>query len=205
SNRYSTFIGILLALVSVTGAIVAWRVAVASSDAGSADTHGVLAAVDKEEAALGATITVIGHETAYEGFVRDDALHQAFDKLGRDFADDASAFGAAAERTLDFLPRAFLDRNDRFNVQRDLGEEVADRTLNKDVNAQASFDAADKARSKVQWLLFDLIWLGGALLMLTLADAVQNALRHVFLAAGIGIFAVAAVAAVLIEVVSGIV
>ena len=56
SNRFSNMVAILIALVTTIGAIIAWRVAVASSDAGSADTTGLLVAVDREDATTQATL-----------------------------------------------------------------------------------------------------------------------------------------------------
>lgn len=201
TSRYSTFVAIMIALVSVVGAIVAWRVAVASSDAGSADTRGLLATVDKEDATTKATIFAIGHQTAFAAFRRNDALSEAFYALGgADRNRIAAAFEAAANRTLDFIPRAYLNRQDELDVQRDMGEEIAQATVNKDINAQPYFDAADAARVKVQWLLFDLIWLGVALLLLTLADAIQNPLRYVCLIGGLGIFVLGTLVAALIEI-----
>ncbi len=202
SSHYSTSIAVLIVLVSVVGAIVAWRVAVALSDAGSADTRGLLAAVDKEDAATQGMITVLGHQTAYEAFVRNNSLYNAFYQLGSNYSAQASAFESAATRALDFLPRQYLDRDDKLDVQRDLGESIAEISLNKDVNSKPSFDSADRARQKAQWLLLVLTWLGGALLLLTLSDAILNPLRYLFLLGGLGSLMLGTAAVVLIEIVA---
>jgi len=199
SQRFSNMVAILIALVTVSGAIVAWRIAVATSEAGSADTTGLLAAVDKEDATTEATIYAIGHQTAYAAFLRDDSLANALYTLGGNFTDAANALEAAANRTLDYIPRAYLDRNLNFKVQRDIGENVAESTVRKDINAQPHFDAADAARARAQWLLFVLLWLGFALLLLTLADAIRNPLRYLFLLGGMSIYILGTLAATLIE------
>jgi hypothetical protein len=200
SNRFSNLVAILIACVSVIGAVIAWRVAVASSDASSADTRGLLATTDREDATTQATITSLGHQTAYTAFVRDNALSNAFYDLG---GDDhrrlAQAFESAANRALDFIPRALLDRQDKFDVRRDIGENIAEFTVNRDINPQPHFNAADVARAKAQWLLFVLIWFGVALLLLTLADAIQNPLRYLCLLGGIGIFFIGTGVALLVE------
>ncbi|MCA1553902.1 MAG: hypothetical protein LC737_05945, partial [Chloroflexi bacterium] len=183
-NRFSNMVAVLIALVTVVGAIVAWRVSVALSDAGSADTAGLLAVVDNEDATTHATIFALGHQTAYAAFLRDDRLSRALRALGDQYTVLANSLDQAATRALDYIPRAYLDREENYNVQRDVGEDVAESTINKDVNSKAKFDAADVSRGKAQWLLLMLIGLGGALLMLTSADAIQNALRYLFLVLG---------------------
>ncbi len=199
SNRFSNIVAILIALVTTVGAIIAWRVAVASSDAGSADTTGLLVAVDNDDATTQATLLAIGHQTAYAGFVRDDALATALYQAGGHFNALADSLVEAANRSLDYIPRAYIDRKQNFDVQRDLGENLAEKTLAKDVNPQPHFQAADVARSKAQWLLFVLIWFGVALVLLTLADAVQNVLRYLFLIGGLGIFVFGAIIAAFVE------
>jgi hypothetical protein len=48
-DLHSTAIVLLIAVVSIVGAIVTWRVSIALSDAGTADTLGILAVVEKED------------------------------------------------------------------------------------------------------------------------------------------------------------
>ncbi|MCA1552913.1 MAG: hypothetical protein LC737_00895 [Chloroflexi bacterium] len=201
SNRFSNMVAVLIALVTVVGAIVAWRVSVALSDAGSADTAGLLAVVDNEDATTHATVYALGHQTAYAAFLRDDRLARALRSLGDQYTTFANSLDQAATRALDYVPRAYLDRDENYNVQRDVGEDVAESTLNKDVNSRAKFDAADASRGKAQWLLLTLIGLGTALLFLTSADAVQNALRYLLLLGGLALFAASALGALVVELV----
>jgi hypothetical protein len=199
TSRYSTFVSIMLAVVSVIGAIVAWRVSVALSDAGSSDTAGLLAEMDKADVEIQATISVIGHKTVYASFVTDKSIADGFYALGDNYTYLAYAFHNAANEVLNFIPRNYLDRDENFDYQRDLGETIANSELSRDTNAQPYFDAADRARVKGQWLLVDLIFLGAALLFLTLADAIQNFTRHLFLALGLLILVTGSLAVVALE------
>ena len=196
---YSTFVSILIAIVSVVGALVAWRVAVALSDAGTADTRGVVARMDKADTEIEATINVFGQKTVYASFVTNKSVADGFYALGNDYLYLAYAFHEAANKVLDFLPRKYLGPDESFDTARDLGESTADYALNRDTNSQPYFDAADHWRLKAQWLLLDLIWLGGALLMLTLSDAIQNVVRHLCLLAGISILISGSLALFMIE------
>ena len=199
TSRFSTFVSILIALVSVLGAILAWRVAVASSNASSADTRGLLAEVDSADVTLQASITVFGHKAVYASFVTNKALGDAFDSLGSNYQPVSFAFKSAAARSLDFLPRIYLDRNENFDVARDQGETAANIALNHDTNPQSQYSAGDSSRVKSLWLLGDLIWFSGALVALTLADAIRHPVRYFFLLAGIGILFSGSLAVVLIE------
>jgi hypothetical protein len=199
TSRFSTFVSILIALVSVLGAILAWRVAVASSNASTADTRGLLAEVDRAEVTLQASITVFGHKAVYASFITNKALGDAFASLGTSYQPLSFAFKSAAARSLDFMPRIYLDRDEKFDVARDLGETAADFALNRDTNPQTQYNAADISRTKSLLLLGDLIWLSGALVALTLADAIHHPLRYFFLLAGIGILFTGSLTAVLIE------
>ena len=199
TSRFSTFVSVLIAFVAVLGAILAWRVAVASSNASSADTRGLLAEVDRADVTLQASVTVFGHKAVYASFVTDKALGDAFASLGSDYQPLSFAFKSAAAHSLDFLPRVYLDRDEKFDVARDLGETEADISLNQDINPQPQYNAADSSRTKSLWLLGDLIWLSGALVALTLADAIRHPLRYFFLLGAIGILFSGSLAAILIE------
>jgi hypothetical protein len=199
TSRFSTFVSILIAVVSVMGAILAWRVAIASSNASSADTRGLLAEVDRADVNLQASIQVFGHKAAYVSFVTNKSLGEAFQALGDENQPLSLAFNSAAASTLDFLPRIYIDRDENFDFVRDQGETEAEFSLNRDTNPQPQYDAADRSRAKALWLLVDLIWFSGALVALTLADAIRNPLRYFFLLGGLGILFTGSLAAILIE------
>lgn len=205
ASRLSNFIAIMIAIVSIVGATIAWRVAIAASAAGNADTAGLLAELDQQDAESFATITVFGHLTAYASFVSDRALANVYDQLAAanpqraDYAAAASAFRLASNYALGILPAAYVDRNEKLNVARDRGETIARESIDKNIDPKPNFDNADKDRLKVQLLLVNLILLGVALVCLTLADAIRNLLRYLFLFAGIGAFAIGALGALIIE------
>lgn len=204
-NHLSTFIAVLIATVTVVGAIIAWRAAVALSDASGADTHGILAAVEREDVNTRATITLLGHLSAYSAFVRDDALAKAYDGFASanpqraDLTNYASAFRLAANYAQDLIPPAYLDRDEKLDRQRDLGENIAQASINKDVQPEQHFSVAETSEQKAQWLLADLILLGVVLVLLTLADAIQNLLRYLFLLGGAGLFGISVIIVVVIE------
>ncbi len=205
SDYFHTIVAVLIAVVAVIGAILAWRAAVASGDADSADTRGVLAAIEKEEAMIRATTTVIGHRTAFAAFVRDDALAKSYSALANvnsqrgDLSDLARAFSDASKYAWDWIPPRYVERNENLNEQRDLGENIAQDSINKDIDSQPHFAAADESRQKAQWLVLDLILLSIALLSLTLADASQNPLRYLFFLTSVSGLVIGGLAGIIIE------
>ncbi len=207
---FSTTVAVLIACVTVVGAIVTWRAAVAASDAGSADTLGILAAVEKQDVTTRATTTVLGHLSAFLAYVRDDALADAYDDVAgtnperTDLHNYASAFRLAADYAENAIPPAYLGRDQQLDRQRDLGEHIAQDSLSKDIEPQPHFTSADASRRKMLWLLLDVVALGVALILLTAADAIQNLIRYGLFVAGIGVFISGVLAAIAIEVMSGL-
>jgi uncharacterized integral membrane protein len=207
SDRFDTVVAVLIAVVTVVGAVVAWRVSVALNDGAGADTRGILATVEREDVTTRAAITLMGHRTAYAAFVSDDALARAYSDLARanpkdaDLSNFASAFRLAANYALYPIPAQYLDRDRQLDQERDLGENIAQYSINKDIEPQPHFAAADQSRQKAGWLLINVILLGMALILLTTANAVESRLRYLFLLASLLFLLISALAALLIELV----
>lgn len=208
TDRLSGLIAVMIAIVSVLAALGAWRVAVATSNAGNADTDGLLAAVDREDAITEAYITLYGHLNAYSRAVRDDAVAQALKSIQDSTTDqnlkaqlgqqrDELIYAANTNRFA--IPQQYLDRNQNFDQERDVGETLADRALEKDTLPEPHFAKANSERAKAEWLLLMLVLLGVAFVLLTLADAIKNRLRFVFIAGAVVVIGVAVIGAALIE------
>ena len=204
-DHVKTFIAVLIATVTVVGAIIAWRAAVALGDASNANTSGILATVEREDVKTRATITLIGHHAAYSAFVRDAALAKAYDNLAdvhserTDLYNYARAFRLAANYAVNLIPAAYLDRDEKLNEPRDLGENIAQDSLNKDVEPEPHFTLSESSQQNAQWLIADLILLGVVLVLLTLADAIRNFLRYLFLLSGMGLFGMGILIALVAE------
>ncbi|MBI5878585.1 MAG: hypothetical protein HZB53_13130 [Chloroflexi bacterium] len=201
SSRYSTFLAIVIAVVSVAGAVIAWRASVASSNAGSADMRGILALVDDQSVRAQAGSVVLGDQISFAAFKANDRLYTMLADVPG-FETPAETFHSAARRALeDYIPQAYIDRNEQLDVNRALAQSRESLSYKKDTHPQPHFDQADQARTKANWMLFALIWLGFAIVCLTLADAIQNAFRHVLLVLGLGVFVLGTVLAALVELV----
>lgn len=210
ADRLHTPIAILIALLAVTGAVISWRVAVASDTANRADGAGLRAITDREDSTLRAQIILTEHLTAYASYLKNDALADAYNALARanpgrtDLTDYASVFRYAANQALGAIPQRYLDREERLMRERDLGANIAQETRNKDIEPQPHYARADAYRQKVRLLLVTLVSLSLAAFLLTIADAIRNLLRYLFLVGGVVVFGMAVLSALLVEVVSAL-
>lgn len=207
-DRLGTWIAILIAAISVLAALGAWRVAVATSAAADADTLGLLASVEREDALTGAYITAYGRYGAYARAVGYDALAKLLEPIEAAATDatvkarltrerDNLIYGALQLRGA--LPQRYVDRELNYDIDRDIGEAVADRALERDTNAPPHFDRGTAARAKAQWLLGLLVLLAAAFVLLTFADAIKHPLRILFVLLAVVVLAVAVFAGLGIE------
>ncbi|MCX7840537.1 MAG: hypothetical protein N2559_13955 [Anaerolineae bacterium] len=210
ADRLHTLIAILIALLAVVGAVISWRVAVTSDQANRADGAGLRAMTDREDITLRAQIILTEHLTAYASYLENDALADAYKALARvnpgqtDLADYASVFRYAANQARDAIPQRYLDREERLMRERDLGANIAQEVRNKDVEPLPHFARADAYRQKIRLLLVTIFSLSFAAFLLTIADALHNPLRYLFLLGGATVFILATLAALSIEIASAL-
>lgn len=208
SDLFGTVVAILIALVSVVGAITAWRVATRLDDAGGADSAGIRATTNKEDITTQATILLNQHLSAFAAYEENKSLADAYDALAQsdakqaNLADYASMFRYAANQAWDAIPESYIDRAGELDRQRDLGEHIAEYARNREIDAQPHFDRADTSRVSAMWLFATIMLDGVVLILLTTADAIGNWLRYLFLVGGIAFFAIAVAVGLLVELLS---
>ncbi|MBL8057639.1 MAG: hypothetical protein JNK29_13130 [Anaerolineales bacterium] len=195
-NPLETIVAVLIALITVAGALVAWRASVAADGAGDADNGGLRAMLNVEETR--ASNAVNGYE-AYGAFVN----YARYQRLGDLLEADPAAADLEAERAdardlalaNQFLfDSKFLNRDGTYDLQRQLGEMWADASREKDLNPEPQFQEADKLRERSNWLLAVVAVLAVGLVLLTLVEAVGGrfqvaltSLGAVVLVAGLGL------------------
>lgn len=212
NNRLSTLVALLIAAVSVTGAVVTWRASVSADGAGDADVAGVRATINLTE--TNALSSVKGYSD-YASFVDyykyrettaqlekelselpEDATEEQAAALNNELADtnDLSVASSMA------FPNDYLNRDGTYALSRQTGEYVANAARERDINPQPSFDEADALRSHTNRLLITLSVLVVALVFYTLIEAVDSTnLKYLLLVAGTGIFLAGTIGAYLVE------
>jgi hypothetical protein len=192
SQRLETAVAILIAVVTVIGALVAWRSSVADDGAGDADFAGLRASVRAEET------RALNYVNAYENY-GSYTSYQRYNELGNLLEADQ---GAAPAQEIDNLerqradnhdlsisnqrlfPNKFLNRDGSYNVKRQIGEMWADAAKENDLNPDPQFAEADQLRTKANWLLGAVAILAIALVFYTLVESFGNRMRYIMVALG---------------------
>ena len=192
-DRFTTLVAIMIALVTVIGAVVAWRASVAEDASGDADYAGLRAAINAEETRAINAATAYTQYGAYVTYQRNSALGNLIaDDMALAATDDellilnsqrADAHDTAIATERLFQQR-FLNRDGTYSVERQMGEMWADAVRERDLNPEPQFAEADRLSDKSSNLLAMVGVLALALVCYTLIEAVDGRLRYVLLAAG---------------------
>ncbi|CAG0935397.1 hypothetical protein TFLX_04235 [Thermoflexales bacterium] len=206
-ERFMTIVAIMIAVVAVIGAIVAWRASVADDASGDADYGGLRAAINAEETRALNASTAYTHYGAYVTYLRynnlgdlivtdmEQTTEEEAVRLNRQRAD-AHDIALANER---LFPQRFLNRNGSYSVQRELGELWADAARDRDLNPEPQFAEADRLRTKSNALLAVVGVLGLALVFYTLIEAAAGRWKMLLFASGTLLAASATIAALVLE------
>lgn len=208
NNRLRTIVAVLIAVVTVVGALVVWRAAVAVAAAGEAESFGRQALMRAEETRALNAVAAYEDYAAYTAYRRyamlGDLLAEAMLKVTdarrlllldgqRTEAEDL----ALANRG--FFPGRYLDRDGSYALERQLGEMWADAAREGDLNADPYFARADLLRGKANFLLIAAMVLGPALVCFTVVEIVGGRRKYLLVTIGALLAAGAAAAALLID------
>ena len=186
-ERYKTIVALLMALVTIIGAVVAWRAALANDEAGDTNFLAWHAAINAEEAQTVNNAALYQHYSSYTAYVRYGYLG---DLIEEDREDATPAEAADLERQQaeawdvattiqEFFPLSSLNRDGTYNLQRELGEAWADASKDKDLNPERHYAKADRARDKATQLISILTVMGVSLWLYALAEGMKHAFRYV--------------------------
>lgn len=193
TNRLGLVNALLIALVTLIGAFVAWRASVASDNAGDAALAGLTATLNVQETeALNNTLLYEDYRayTAYTRYnalgdeievdlanVTDETELDILDRQMREAWDAAESF---------YFPREYLRRDGSYDTQRQLGEAMAETARQQDLNPEPHFTEADQMQAKSNWLIGVITILAAALLCFTLVESINHsALKYSLFAVGI--------------------
>lgn len=186
-ERFKAIASVMIAVVTVFGAVVACRASIASNESGNADFEGLVAAIRSQETIINNYITVYEHYRAYTDYER-------YNELGNLVANEPSssalgqlqreAWGIAQGLQFSFFPPRYLNRDGTYDTQRELDEEWADAAQQQDLQPEIYYELADAARFKASMLAGTLIIFSIAFWFFTIAQAVKNFIRYFAIAGG---------------------
>ena len=185
-NSGGTVLAILIAIVTVATAVVAWRASLIEDSAGDADFAGLLASVNVEETRALNQLNAYENYGAYTRYWQYSGLA---DLAATDLetADEEEAVNldsqvlqynnlTLASETL--FPNRFLTRDGRYDVKRQMGEMWADASREKDLAPDPQFAEADSLRSRVLMMLGAGAILALGLVFFTLVESMEGEWRH---------------------------
>ena len=208
-ERLDVLIAILIALVSLTASLAAWRTNVVGSKASDANRQGLIDAV-KKGAAQNENWRVLYQEA---GFARDFVVASAATDVMED-SGDKSLQSAAATRRQYLLPsmqllseplgtqEKYLKSDGTFDLEKrfaDLEAESADMAA---LDLSASFHLSDQYSTEQRWLTVGTVLLVVSLFWLGMAELTKGRARLLNLVIGLGIFLFGIVFILVVEVVA---
>lgn len=192
TDRLTLINALLIALVTLLGAFVAWRASVAADNAGDASLAGLMATLNVQETLALNNTQHYENYRAYTAYTRYNALGDEIElDLAKASPDEAEILDRQMREAWDaaqsfYFPREYLKRDGTYDTQRELGEALAETARQRDLNPQPHFTESDQSQTKSNWLIGVITGLAVALLCFTLVESVSSAaLKYVLLAAGV--------------------
>lgn len=194
-GKLEIIIAFLIALVSLTTALVVWRINSIGSTADDLVHLGLINAVKKQTSA-NEDWRKVYEEAAY---ARDYSIYlagvQAMENSG-----DASQVSQAATLRQYMLPNLqllssplgtdgkYLKPDSSYDLEKRFADLEADTPELSSLDPQSTFDQADSYYSQKRWISVSLILLAISLLWLTLAEISKKWMTTISLLLGIGIY-----------------
>jgi hypothetical protein len=210
-DRFKTLVAILIAIVSLAGAVVAYRITLAAGSAADADVSGIVSSVNMHQARvasqadlfrdLGAYLQVRIHDQLSSDLIAERNQYPDGDPTRDRLWDEGWTETYVAESYLDkiYVRPEYLRADGSYDEQAALDLNIAHWALESDFNREGHFAEADRLRTKVQWLMGVALVLAVTLLFYTLAEVVTHNIKYLFVGLGTGVFLMAIVGAVAIE------
>ena len=185
SNRFKSFVAVLVAIVTVLGALTAGLAAKASSDAGDGDFAGMGAAISAQKADIINEVNAYEHYRAYTAYVRYLELGNLSYDPNADEKDQQSlydqqqeAWGVADGIISTFFQARYIDPDGTYDLNRELQEARAEDEQSNDLNYAPYFDKADSLRARSSFLIGNMIVFAVSFWFLTLAQVMENRFKY---------------------------
>jgi hypothetical protein len=212
-TRFKTVVSVLIAAVTVAGAVTTWRISVAGGKAEAFDAQGLSAALNSANAAISVSTYLSNNLSFYISYRRHLAAADLLEKQARvsGGAKRSSLLEAARrERNMAATSRGYVDADylefdpsdgrESFNGNRYWEAQLASERALKPLDEKPSFESADAMRLKARKLVDVTIALSAALFLFVAATAVRRRVKYLFAAAAILVFLLSSTAAVMIEI-----
>lgn len=190
SERFKSFIAVMIAIVTVLGALAAGFAAKASSDAGDGDFAGMGAAISAQKADIINEINAYEHYRAYTMYVRYLELgNLLYDPSAKNqdelYKQQQEVWGVAEGIKSTFFEPRYINPDGSYDIERELQEARAEDEQGSDLNYEPYFNQADGNRAKSSFLTGDMIVFAVSFWFLTLAQVFENRIKYLMAVFGI--------------------
>lgn len=217
SRHFETLVAIWIAIVTVTGALVAWRASTVGSSAADADRQGILSAVSRERVQTDNRTRLYSDLRIFTDYIQNREMASLLQQDAEKLADmdqaeqaevlsrEAGAYEDLADSAYGFLDYPQYVQEDNggrksYDAEGYLQASLAIEARTQDLNPDDDFQEADRLHLQEQRLVGIVIVLAVALLFLTLAQITQSFLRYIFVTIGLFAFLLALAIGAVIEV-----
>jgi hypothetical protein len=183
---------ILIAVLTVLAALVAWRASVAGDATGDYDYDGLRAVVASEEVRTLATVEALVHAQAFANYRRYDETVAALDEELKegggkdvDLQRKRREADVLVDAKLRMFPNKFLERAGGYDTAREIGQTVANKKRTRDLAPDAHFQSAEAYRLKTERLLWGVVMMTLGLVAFTLVEALQGTARKLAFGGGL--------------------
>ena len=213
-DTFKTIMALMLALVTIMGAVVAWRSAVAGNFAGDTADSAILASLNLQQASTNSSTEVSQHRAAHLEFFRYLSLASAeIDQATADIAnrndlttEEINAILRPIIEHLDlgitdrlFFDVRYLDEDDTYDGSREQAEQIAEAAQTKDVDPDPQFVTADTYRSISVAFIAALILLAIALWFFAVSETIEHVVKYATALGGLAFMIMGCLAAWAIE------
>jgi len=205
-DNFNSNMAVLVALVTIFGAIAACRASVAAADASDADFDGVSAATEAQKEEIVNEVNAYEHYRAYVTHVRYLELGNLLyseDTDSNSTSQEAQwqeLWGLADALQNTFYPPRYEDlQNGGYDIQRELDEAAAEDSQLKDLNPTPHFERSNVLRLRSLVLTGDLIIYAFSFWLFTVAQAIRQRTKYIPAILGILTWLVGALVAILAE------
>jgi len=192
NDRFKSNVAVLVAFVTVLGAVAACLASVAVSNASDADFAGLDSAIRAQKAEIINEVYAYEHYRAYTTYMRYDELGTL---LYDPEADEETAFkngelqrevwGVASGLSYSFFSPRYIKPDGKYDLTQELQEERADDAQNEDLDSEPYFAESDRLRSSSSFLAADMIVIAFSFWFLTVAQVTDKKIKYLWLLLGI--------------------
>jgi hypothetical protein len=207
TSRFELVTTIIVAVVVMIAALVAWRASLIDDASGDADYDGLRAAVRAVQARALSNVNAYESYGNYVSYWRNKKLSAL---LAQDLETADAEQATILESQLkiaddltnanaDMFEMRYLNRDGSYSVQRQLGEMWADVARKNQVDYMPLFASADQERARTRHMLVALMILSISPVFFALLSAVESKVKYVFFALGMLCMFLGSVLAILVE------